>query len=209
MRKINKGAEPAEWLEYRLTPGVDYQAIPALRESLLKEQGYICAYCMRRIPHRDNNSNEDSRIDHMKSRSGHPDLKLDYRNMVICCPGAINNDFHCDKKKDEESITFDLFCDEFINTLSYQSSDGTIKSSNVAYDNEINKYLNLNNALLKQNRLQVLTAVINKLGKKSPWAAADIKRLISEWDTMQDGKFYAYNGIVLWYLKKKLKTARP
>ena len=39
---ITKNKEPKEWTEYRNTPGVDYQAIPELVQSLLKEQGYIC-----------------------------------------------------------------------------------------------------------------------------------------------------------------------
>ena len=38
---INKNKEPKEWTEYKSTPGVDYQAIPELVQSLLKEQGYI------------------------------------------------------------------------------------------------------------------------------------------------------------------------
>lgn len=42
MIKINKSREPREWTEYRLTTGVDYEAIPELRKALLKEQGYIC-----------------------------------------------------------------------------------------------------------------------------------------------------------------------
>ena len=46
---ITKNKEPKEWTEYRNTPGVDYQAIPELVQSLLKEQGYICAYCMRAL----------------------------------------------------------------------------------------------------------------------------------------------------------------
>ena len=37
---ITKNKEPKEWTEYRNTPGVDYQAIPELVQSLLKEQGY-------------------------------------------------------------------------------------------------------------------------------------------------------------------------
>ena len=49
---ITKNKEPKEWTEYRNTPGVDYQAIPELVQSLLKEQGYICAYCKRRIPNK-------------------------------------------------------------------------------------------------------------------------------------------------------------
>ena len=38
---ITKNKEPKEWTEYRNTPGVDYQAIPELVQSLLKEQGYM------------------------------------------------------------------------------------------------------------------------------------------------------------------------
>lgn len=44
MIKIEKKKEPKEWTEYRNTPGVDYQSIPELVESLLKEQGYICVH---------------------------------------------------------------------------------------------------------------------------------------------------------------------
>ena len=35
---IKKNPEPREWLEYRSTPGVDYQSIPELVDSLLEEQ---------------------------------------------------------------------------------------------------------------------------------------------------------------------------
>lgn len=74
MRKIIKQSEPKEWMVYRrFTPEADYEANPELRKSLLEEQGYICAYCMRRIPVRDKNSNETSRIEHILSREKHPD----------------------------------------------------------------------------------------------------------------------------------------
>ena len=89
MRKINKGPEPVKWKQYCKTPGVKYQSIPELRDSLLKEQGYICAYCMRKIPHKDKNSTEDSRIEHIKCREKYPEEELAYSNMVICCPGRL------------------------------------------------------------------------------------------------------------------------
>ena len=108
---ITKNKEPKEWTEYRNTPGVDYQAIPELVQSLLKEQGYICAYCMRRIPTKDKiykkdgvnfvYTNEDHRVEHIKSREQHNDLKLDYTNMVVCCPGHIGAQDHCDRLKDQ------------------------------------------------------------------------------------------------------------
>lgn len=99
MRKILKQLEPREWTKHRLTPGAKYEAVPELRKALLEEQGYLCAYCMRRIPIRDTNSNESTRIDHILSRTKHPELQLNYSNMVVCCPGAITSDFHCDKQK--------------------------------------------------------------------------------------------------------------
>ena len=205
MRKINKNRESREWTEYRLTPGVDYEAIPELRSSLLEEQGYICAYCMRRIPHKDENSTETSRIDHILSRDLHPNLKLSYNNMVICCPGAINNDFHCDKLKANNDITFNLFDDIFMKTLSYSSKDGEIKCSVTQYEDEINRMLNLNNPLLKRNRQLTLAAIIIELGKKQ-WKASEIRKLLICWDTKDtEGKYKPYNGIIIWYLNKKLK----
>lgn len=208
MRKITKSKEPKEWTEYRLTPNVDYESIPELRKSLLQEQGYICAYCMRRIPHKDKNSNEDSRIDHILSRDNHPDKKLDYTNMVMCCPGAISKEFHCDKLKSEQDITFSLFDDSFIPTLKYSTKNGSIESNNPTWNKEINSILNLNNELLKANRLETLNGVISSLMGKQ-WTSADLRKKLEEWDNKnKKDKFKPYCGIVVWYLNKKLKTRK-
>lgn len=203
MRKIIKNKEPKEWTEYRLTPNVDYQSIPALRESLLQEQGYICAYCMRRIPHKDYNSNENSRIDHMLSRENHSDKKLEYQNMVICCPGAISDSFHCDKLKGEQDISFSLFDDLFISTLKYQTKTGKIESSNPVWDKEIDSILNLNNEILKANRLATLNGVIEALSSRH-WTSGEIRKKLVEWDNKnKEGKFKPYCGIIIWFLNKK------
>mgnify|MGYP006975028538 CR=1 FL=1 len=37
---ITKNKEPKEWTEYRNTPGVDYQAIPELVQSLIPQHYY-------------------------------------------------------------------------------------------------------------------------------------------------------------------------
>ncbi len=209
MKKINEGLEPKEWTEYRLTPGVDYQAIPELRESLLKEQGYICAYCMRRIPVKDSNSNETSRIDHILSRTNHDNLKLNYQNMVICCPGAINNDkFHCDKSKGEEDLIFN-FDEVFISTISYGSKDGLIKSSNTTANTQMLNLLNLNHPLLKKNRRKALEGVVQSLTnlskKNGNWKKSEIQEHIKNWDSKDhNNMFKPYCGIVIWYLSKKI-----
>lgn len=208
MRKIIKQSEPKEWTEHRLTPGARYEAKPELRKSLLEEQGYICAYCMRRIPVRDKNSNETSRIEHILSREKYSDHELDYSNMVICCPGAINNDFHCDKRKGEGDISFNLFDDPFFTTLSYKSRTGEVDSSDAEYNCQINEMLNLNNRLLMHNRLNVLYGVIRVLDKIG-WTVTNIMQQISKWDNKDtEGRYKEYNGIVLWYLNKKLKQCK-
>ncbi len=101
-----------------------------------------------------------------KINKKHPESKFSYQNLVICCPGAIDNCFHCDKSKGERDITFNLFDDAFIASLSYGTKDGDIRCSVPKYESEINDILNLNHPLLKKNRQKTLAAVIAELGKK-------------------------------------------
>lgn len=221
MKKITKSTEPREWTQYKMTPGVEYNAIPELRQSLLKEQGYICAFCSRRIPVKDKNSSETSRIEHLKSRTNHPDLQLDYNNMVVCCPGAIldkflidNSDkskekkFHCDNLKGENDISFDIFSDSFFSTLSYRSYDGTIKSSNDQYNKELNNILNLNKRLLKINRKSALFGVIKFLSKKSSrtkWTKIKLQHFLDSYETKNiSGEFVPYCDIIIYYLQNKI-----
>lgn len=221
---IKKNKEPREWTKYKKTPGVDYQAIPELVQSLLKEQGYICAYCMRRIPKKDKiykkdgvnfvYTNEDHRIEHIKSREQHDNLKLDYTNMVVCCPGHIGTEDHCDRLKGAKDISFSPLDQQFIDTIKY-SSDGTIISTNEAYNKEINDTLNLNTELLKKNRKAMLIEVITKInvncknGKN--WDKKIMESYLSKYSEKHlekdEEKYYPYCGVVSWFLQKKLRTS--
>ena len=53
MIEIKKGKEPYELLSYRKKARANYDNMDCKQtvlESLMREQGYLCAYCMRRIP---------------------------------------------------------------------------------------------------------------------------------------------------------------
>ncbi|MEZ4777630.1 MAG: hypothetical protein R3D00_30930 [Bacteroidia bacterium] len=208
MIRIKKEVEPLEWKAKRMTPGFNhYEPIPELRNALLKEQGYICAYCMREIPvsKKDLGESETSKIEHIKSRENHPHKQLDYTNMVICCPGSINGNTHCDKSKESAEITFSPFDISLQESISYGSYDGKIKSGNGQWNDEIDKIICLNNAMLMYNRKQTLDAIVAVL-KKQKWKKAKIKELIDEWSNPDhSGKLKQYCGIVIWYLKKKLR----
>jgi uncharacterized protein (TIGR02646 family) len=206
MIKINKGNEPATWTQKKETPGfTQYEPTDDLRMALLKEQGFICAFCMREIPVKDKGVKETSKIEHLKSRKDRHDLQLDYNNMVICCPGYLKAEAHCDKSKGSTSVTFTLFTNLLPDTLTYSIKNGTISSRNTIWNKEVNDILNLNNKLLAYNRLYVLTGIKEVLENKK-WKKAKIEEKLEEWvnpDT--NGKLKPYCGIVIWYLQKKLR----
>lgn len=215
MIKIVKNPEPHEWTEYRKTPGAVYQSFGYLVKALLEEQGYICAYCMRRIPCKDKingeSTQEDHRIEHIKCRDNYPELQLDYTNMVICCPGHIGDESHCDRLKGNNPISFSPFDQAFIDTINY-NADGEISSTNEQYNAELESVLNLNTSLLVMNRRAVITEVINQINaqkKNKPWNKSTLNKLITKYSSMQnmgeEMEYIPYCGIVLYYLRKKLK----
>jgi uncharacterized protein (TIGR02646 family) len=207
MIEIHKNRhEPLAWARKKATPGFTfYEPIPELREALLKDQGYICAYCMRSIPitKKDPNTAETSKIEHIKCREFNSGLQLDYNNMVICCPGNLNGEPHCDKSKDNADITFGLFSPSIQNSISYSSKSGEIRSSDPVWDSEIKTILNLNHKLLKYNRKEALDGVIIKLGKKN-WTKAEIEKELERWETPdKNGKYKQYCGVIISFLKKR------
>lgn len=199
MKKINKTKEPKEWLEYRQTPGVEFSAIKELKESLLHEQGYLCAYCMRRI------DIDKMKVEHIKPRR-YEDKIFDYNNLVACCEGKFGDLRFCDTNKENREISINLFDQLDIDTISYSSKDGAIRSSNVVYSIDINEVLNLNCRILKENRIECLNGVILALGKGGSWKGCDIRKKIKEYQSRdKDGRFKEYCGIVIWFLEKKMK----
>lgn len=206
MIKINKRPEPKEWTARRTTPGVtQYSPIPELKVALLQEQGYLCAFCMRRIPVHDEGESETSKNAHLLSRSGHPDDENNFNNLVASCPGMIDGTPHCDKSQASMDVTLPLFNVQLQQSIGYGSHTGEIRSSNSAWDHEIQNILCLNNARLKSNRLQTLDGVRSVL-EGSKWKRAKIEEKLAEWaDPDQEGRLKAYCGVVIWYLGRKLR----
>lgn len=113
MRYIdNRNPEPQELTDYReKTPNATYDGLGTdvkdiIRNNLLDEQGYICAYCMCRI---DNSS--ECTIEHYISQNRHKDSpytkdehkyhSLLYSNMSGVCK---NDSEHCDKLRGNKPL---------------------------------------------------------------------------------------------------------
>ncbi len=208
MIKLNKRPEPREWTARRTTPGVTrYSPIPELKAALLHEQGYICAFCMRRIPVNDAGESETSKNAHLLSRSGHPDRENDYNNLVAACPGAIDGSAHCDKSQASNDVTLPMFNVQLQQSISYGLKTGEIRSSNANWDQEVQNILCLNNDLLKANRLQTIDGIRSVLEWKK-WKRAKIEEALAAWRNFDsDGYLKPYCGVVVWYLEKKLRSA--
>ena len=186
MKLIIKGVEPSEWKAKRETHDRGkFEAIPQLRQSLFRDQGGICAYCMQKLEvessHPQNreyrtvggNSHEivKNKVEHIITQSeskrlDQPNNDFDYNNMLLCCNGRTkyigDEHVHCDTKRSNQVLTLSPLRPDFINTISYHS-DGFIDSSNTVWKNEMDVVLNLNCTVLVANRKRVLSAIKTKL----------------------------------------------
>ena len=144
----------------------------ALRESLLDDQGYLCAYCMRRV-----SDAAHARLEHVypQSRSlreGHPEQTIDYGNMLAACDGGSGrpaSEQTCDVHKGDKLISINPFSQDDIDTIRYRR-DGTICSTNPAFDRDLCETLNLNceASYLPQNRERVLAELQNTIERANP-----------------------------------------
>lgn len=127
--------------------------------------------------------------------------------MVVCCPGHIGDEDHCDRLKNDNDISFSPLDSAFIDTLEYKN-DGEIRSAKPEYNKEMNEVLNLNTPLLKSNRktfqATVMNEIIRQQGEK-PWTKSVINKYIQKYSSKnKDGKLTPYCGIILYYFKRKL-----
>lgn len=209
MKKIVKQQEPRSLTQHRLQPNADYenyQAKNELRESLLKEQGYICCYCMSRI------TVDQMKIEHWKPYSHYPSLRLDYKNLLGACmgnKGARQQNEHCDTKKHDDLITINPVdssrnCE---NIVKYRST-GEIYSDDTAINDDLNQTLNLNLDFLKKNRKAALDEVVKQLIGKFPtttWSKSSLQRMISRLRGKDANGYYSeYCQFVVAYLEDKL-----
>ena len=227
---IKKGPEPGALIRYRHQPNASFDDMDAdvkkaLRESLLKEQGYLCAYCMRRI-----NDAQDTKIEHYKART--PENELQYHNLLAVCRGGEDGPPSarcCDTKKENRPLyisplsqrdmsriyysnngevhSYDLTEREF----SYIDSNGKKREGYTSPDQDLQDCLNLNYE--KGTPMMGRRTALRKFQKElHPYKSDKSKRNFLE----KMKSFYSeprdelepYVGILRWYIDKKLKQCK-
>ena len=215
-------------LEFKRIPDVTYDdnRLPKkkLKESLLKEQGYLCAYCMSRI-------HENSmKIEHWWPQS--PDYEIcnispeekeqerlrsiDYKNMLAVCKGEEGNKSylqHCDTKKGNKFLLYNPSNPEHYNKIKIKYlRTGRIESD----DEEFNKQLggegrgnegilNLNCHKLKFNRAKIIEKTYDNL--KILGERVTLRQINSMIEKLcspdQNGRLQEYAGVAIYFLIKR------
>lgn len=211
MISIAKRREPTSLQQYRLQSNVQYDgpnftSVKAdIRTQLLKEQGYLCAYCMQRIT----DDPLKTKIEHWHSQATYPNEQLNYSNMLAVCSGNTQGCLHCDTKKANNDIQYNpsVPAHRIESKIKY-SANGKIESSEADFDQALNNILGLNCARLVENRKETLEAVRIGLSiKAGTRTQAEINASINQWSSIDgDGYKKPYYGVALYFLRKRLSS---
>ncbi|MFI3213905.1 MAG: hypothetical protein R3Y24_11230 [Eubacteriales bacterium] len=211
---IEKKSEPSSLKIQRETPGADFDSLDKtdLRKSLLEEQGYICAYCMKRI-----RKDKNVKIEHYCARND--ENQMDYNNLLVVCignqtqrddKGKVQKErFTCDSCKGDEVLKINPQKKADMETITYNNA-GIIVSSNADYQNDINTKLNLNDAqgYLIGNRKAALRPLIGQLSRLKPGQdAMPVLQKMEKYcyEVNENGELPEYVGIMRWYVAKQIR----
>jgi len=183
-----------------------------LRDVLLKEQGYLCCYCMQTI-----RTYEKMKIEHFKpysvynGKNGKEDLTLVYSNLLaVCCESNTPKHLvHCDVTKQNKEIKLNPTKKQLMDLIKF-GSNGKVYTENETYDKEIDEILNLNTERLKKERESICKTIeyaINKEFKNKTVTKSFLNENIKKWERQYEGKYNAYCQVAIFYLQKKLAKA--
>ena len=184
-------------------------------QQLSRDQGALCAYCMRRIP--DERGLPHAKIEHWVPRNSANSTcgaygALDYNNMLAVCSGnqpdkSRRHELTCDASRGNKSLTVNPLDDSTISTIFYNPVDGTIHASDPVINTDLVSTLNLNCNVdavqLPNSRKAVLDTVdlqIAPLIDDVNELLLICKKLLSVYEADSENK-QPYVGIIIWRLK--------
>ncbi|EPM1919831.1 retron system putative HNH endonuclease [Vibrio parahaemolyticus] len=209
MRQITKGRQPNSLVQYKRQQDATYNNLPQnvrndLKSSLLQEQGYVCAYCMKRI------STDKMRVEHWASQQDNEALQLEYSNLLACCQGNEGQGIHketCDVKKKNQALKYSpTKAAHNINQKVRFLGNGKIDSTDVVFNEQLKSVLNLNETRLVENRNAALEVLCTKLGEirgtRTKTQLRDwLGKVLSRNSKNQQKEYFGYLAA---YLEKKI-----
>jgi hypothetical protein len=153
------------------------------------------------------------KIDHWHPQEGYKDEDLVYANLLGVCMGNEGQEHkaqHCDTRKGNAILAYNpANPDHHIEERLSYTGNGTLKSTDTDFDDQINKVLNLNWIRLKENRKAIIDAVEKALSARpGTRTKAELENFLRRWqEPATDGCLNPYSGTAIYFLKKRLKRA--
>ena len=226
VRKVSEIRSSQEWK--RIKDGdtkavrAEFDKLPKeiIRQTLLEDQRYLCAYCMRKIK----NDGLKTAIEHWYPLSRDKEQALDYGNMLAVCDGGKSwrgrekRILCCDAyKADEIALKISPLNKQQMEKIVYHK-DGFIKTypKDEKLDEDINEKLRLNGiwkkgefiadtstGLVKGRKDAYLRykRFIKKLSDRGECTSGRIKKKMIELEKAEQGQ--EYMGVLLYYLNRK------
>lgn len=233
MLEINKLEPPEDLIKLKIKAGEEglspNEAYGTLRnplrkevlDLLMREQGHLCAYCMRKIPDDRDVPDETIRvtIEHWFPRNP-PDGEdrgqgLDYNNFLAVCSGnrgkrhtRKTRDYTCDAKRNSKILTVNPTNPITLSSIKY-SEAGEIGSDDSVINEDLTITLNLNcmsdNVRLPSARKEVLDTVQKDIAENSSEDSIleYCKYLLKGFEEETDPKT-PYVGIIIWWLRRQV-----
>ena len=237
MIEIKKSNPPSELVKLQkdavdegLTANEAYNKLSSdlkkqVKKQLMQDQGYLCAYCMRRIPdkrdvERGISNSLESRIEHWIPRSDSncgAFGALDYNNLLAVCSGNENDSSRgkskltCDARRRDRKLTVNPLDASTLVTV-YYTEDGIIKAFDNIIDDDLNVRLNLNctkdAVMLPLERKKVLDVIQKEVQTEveSGKSLLEICKQLYQELLEIDGEKPPYIGISLWWLKNTIES---
>lgn len=211
MRAILKGIEPRSLTEYRAAGNTryeDYKDKDGLRQALAGEQRGLCCYCLSRIKPEIGSM----RIEHWHSQKVYPLEQLDYPNLLGACSGSEGQPWknqHCDVRKRENDLSRNpAHQPPRVDDLIHFLGDGRVRSDFPDFNLELNEVLNLNVALLVNERKAVLDAFKKTLERKGELGRGTVERWLADWNgRSHTGELRPFCQVIVYWLRKRLARA--
>lgn len=176
-----------------------------LKESLLKEQGYICCYCQNAIE-----NNNATIIEHFEARNKSPEKMFNYDNLLACCDGGDKDrenerknktptvqrtPLYCGSKKGDNSLAIsplDNQCETHFKYIKVDSPDKNNKplvivEAETDAGKDTIRILNLDNKSLREMRGEFIDGFMQGISEEE---IEEIMNLLRQ--KQSDGRFQPF-----------------
>lgn len=149
-RVVRESGKPTTSKDWQ--PGAHYDF---MREALCHDQGWLCAYCQRKLaPHSPvgNATIKVMKIEHLAVRSKAPSRMFEWNNLIGCCVGVLGDETTCDTARRDANIHHSPLDQRSLRQWCFRLEyDGKLTGDCEHADHDI-RILNLNHPQLVESR---------------------------------------------------------